>query len=135
MKGRAGLDLAVGDGLADALGIDLGEQWQQVERAVSRRVVLQVAAENRFEIGRRFEDASEQLAATLLAVRSKLPADCRQSTELQVLAITAGGTPGLETRKAQESFHRKTGVRLQRKSLTPNKSLDLREHLGTGRSD
>lgn len=81
--------------------------------------------------GRRFEDAAEQLAATLLAVRSKLPADCRQSTVLQALAVTAGGTPAMETRKAQESFHRRTGVRLQRRSLSPGNTLDLREHITT----
>jgi hypothetical protein len=79
--------------------------------------------------GRRFEDAVPQLAETFLAVRRKLPGACRESTDLKALAVTAGGTPEQETRKALERFKNATGVRLERKSLPPNKTYDLREFL------
>jgi hypothetical protein len=79
--------------------------------------------------GRRFEDAIGQLAETFLAVRGKLPQECRQSTELEALAVTGGGTPEQEARKAQEVFKRKTGTRLVRKSLPSGQICDLREFL------
>ncbi|MFY0527605.1 hypothetical protein ACN28I_32160 [Archangium gephyra] len=79
--------------------------------------------------GGRFEDAIPQLAETFLAVRRKLPPECRQSTELEALAVTGGGTPGQEARKALEVFMKKTGARLVRKSLPSGKNYDLRESL------
>jgi hypothetical protein len=79
--------------------------------------------------GRSFEEASRQLEATFLAVRRKLPPACQESTRLEALAVTAGGTPELEARKAQERFRKATGVRLERKSLPSNTTYDLREFL------
>jgi hypothetical protein len=79
--------------------------------------------------GRRFEDAVDQLAETFLAVRRMLPPDCRQSTEFEALAVTGGGTPGQEARKAQEVFRKRTGILLVRKSLPQNNTCNLREFL------
>ncbi|MFY0582551.1 hypothetical protein ACN28S_57145 [Cystobacter fuscus] len=79
--------------------------------------------------GRRFEDAIDQLAETFIAVRGKLPPECRQSTDLEVLAVTGGGTPEQEARKAQEVFKKRTGRRLVRKSIPAGNTCDLREFL------
>ena len=79
--------------------------------------------------GRRFEDAVDQLAETFIAVRGKLPPECRQSTELEAVAVTGGGTPEKEARKAQEVFLKRTGRRLQRKSIPQGNTCDLRELL------
>ncbi|WNG22645.1 hypothetical protein F0U62_00385 [Cystobacter fuscus] len=79
--------------------------------------------------GRRFEDAIDQLAETYLAVHGKLPPTCRQSTDLEVLAVTGGGTPEQEARKAQEVFKKRTGRRLVRKSIPAGNTCDLRDFL------
>lgn len=79
--------------------------------------------------GRRFEDAVDQIAETLIAVRKQVPRDCRESTGLEAIAVTGGGTPSDTARRALEAFQKKTGMRLQRKSVPNGGTCDLREFL------
>ena len=79
--------------------------------------------------GRSFEDCVPQLADTLMTVRKKLPADCRSSTELKVVALAGGGTPGQKALRARAEFKRKTGQDLIERRLPKKKTFDLRQLL------
>lgn len=79
--------------------------------------------------GRNFEEAVDQIAEALTAVRNAVPRDCRESTELEAIAIAGGATPDKEFRKAQEKFRKKTRVQLRRKSVPQGKMCDLRDLL------
>jgi hypothetical protein len=79
--------------------------------------------------GRNFEEAVDQIAEALIAVRNAVPRDCRESTEFEAIAIAGGATPDKEYRKALEKFRKRTRVKLRRKSVPQGKMCDLRELL------
>jgi len=79
--------------------------------------------------GRNFEDSIPQLAETFLAVQRMLPADCRNSTTLEAIAVSSGGTPTDDARRAVEAFRRRTKRPLLRTSLQRNQTFDLRSFI------